>query len=224
MWPVKEIMNKAAPFKFDPKLLCPDPSLIFRVFKETDPKDIRVIICGQDIYPQPGVAIGRAFGVNEDAPLQPSLKIMFDELATSYYNDPFLEDERFDRTLKSWQDQGVLLLNASLTCNQFKPEDESNLHIEGTHSYYWRVNLMEELFTWMNTEMDTIIFVFLGNKAKYYKKFINENKHHVITVPHPAADVYNGKRMFRGSKVFNQINEIIKNINGKDYEIKWLLE
>lgn len=226
-WPVKEFMADAAPFLFDAAKLVPEPKNIFRVFNETSPDNIRVVIVGADPYPQVRgdgafVATGRAFAVEADQPLQPSLSVIMDELATNYYCNPTLEDYEIDRTLGSWQDQGILLLNCSLTCERFRPEGYDELFIAGTHSHYWRVNLMEKLFRWMSDNMSGIIFVFLGQKAQYYAQFISEVSHHIIKEAHPAADAHQGKNIFRGSHVFNQINKLITSINGKEEEIRFL--
>lgn len=175
-------------------------------------KDVRVVIVGQDPYPQPGVATGLAFGVENGKPMQPSLQVIQAELALSYYNDITFHIE--DTSLESWKNQGVLLLNASLTCEAFKPEPESHLFIKGSHSYLWRVCLMEDLFAYMDEIFNDVVFVFMGNKAQYYNKFITK-KNMVLNVIHPVADYRTGVQKFIGSQIFNRIDENLKS------KIKW---
>ena len=175
---------------------------------------------GQDPYPVPGVATGIAFGVNEDiGSLPPSLEVILGELA-NWAKNPFIVEKDLDITLMDWMSQGVLMLNASLTCDEYNLEDETFLFKNGSHSNYWRVVLMEQLFEWFNENLKDVVFVFLGKKAQYYNKFITN--HVYIDAVHPVADWYTGKNMFRGSQIFDLINQELNNINKK--EIKWLIK
>ena len=79
---------------------------------------------------------------------------------------------------------------------------------------------MEQLFEWFNENLKDVVFVFLGKKAQYYNKFITN--HVYIDAVHPVADWYTGKNMFRGSQIFDLINQELNNINKK--EIKWLIK
>jgi uracil-DNA glycosylase len=179
-----------------------------------------VIIVGQDPYPIKGVATGLAFAVNEDIEeIPPSLQIMLDELALNYYHDITFDRENIDVTLNHWKDQGVLLLNASLTCDVLSPEGVNKLFEKGSHSNYWREILMEKLFFELNNELNECVFVFMGQKAQYYNKYIDPEKHCVINVVHPVSDHRSGNENFRGSKVFNRINDYLTSKNKE--EIKW---
>jgi len=136
--------------------------------------------------------------------LPPSLQVIQAELAVNYYNDIGYHIE--DTSLQKWVDQGMLLINASFTCEEYKPENEDYLFIEGSHSYYWRTLLMENLFKWISDNTENIIFVFAGKKAQYYSDFINPEKHTVFNVYHPVADFRSGRELFVGSNIFSKIN------------------
>lgn len=179
--------------------------------------NLKVVILGQDPYPVPSIATGLAFGIEKGTTLPPSLNIIQTELAISYYNDITYYIK--DVTLESWEKQGVLLLNASLSCTEFLPESEDALWLPESHSYLWRLSLMENLFKWMSDELNNIVFVFMGRKAQYYNKFIDHNKHAIINSYHPVADYRSGTQVFIGSKVFNNINTSLKQY-GKE-EIEW---
>lgn len=179
---------------------------------------IKVIIIGQDPYPIPNVATGLAFGVSndvEDKDIPPSLKIIQAELALNYYNDPTYSIK--DKSLESWEAQGVLLLNASLTCDHYSPEGVEYLFKPGSHSNFWRTALMEPFIQWLDIVLDDVVFVFLGRKAQYYSNFVKCNSQ--LSTYHPVADYRIGKQLFVGSLIFNKINEILN--EKKKETIKW---
>lgn len=189
---------------------------------QISPEKIKVVIVGQDPYASPDVATGLAFAIDEDNPVvQPSLSIIQTELAVSYYND--IAWYLNNNNLEDWEKQGVLLLNCSLSCEEYIPESEEQLWKPDTHSFLWRVCLMESLFNWLSTECENLVFVFMGKKAQYYAKYIDNERHQVFEVAHPVADYRSGGKLgeqkFIGSKIFNKINEALK-LYGKD-EIKW---
>lgn len=90
------------------------PAHIFRALEALAPQDVRVVILGQDPYHGPGQAQGLAFSVPNDCPTPPSLRNMFNELAQEYPDLP----RRRRNDLSDWAEQGVLLLNTSLTVEQ----------------------------------------------------------------------------------------------------------
>lgn len=203
----------------------PSKEVIFKAFN-IDREKTKVIIVGQDPYPnedirnQRPVATGLAFGLHDNNSLiQPSLQMIIDELALSYYNDITFDAQNMDLTLQNWVDQGVMLLNASLTVDMFSPEGFEDLKKNGKHSNYWREVLMEEFFKELNKDDCHYIFAFLGQKAQYYAQFIDDTRHFVYKVIHPVADYRIGKNIFRGSKIFNNINESLAYL--KKEKIEW---
>ncbi len=156
-------------------------------------------------YPQPGVANGYAFSCSSK---QPSVLIMERELQLEYQSESFL-----DYSLNGWIEQGVLLLNTSLSCDEYKP---------GTHTDYWRP-FMIELITYLNNlkiilpQMRSLVFVSLGKQAQSFNYLINEGWHSIINRYHPAAETH-GNNKFKG--FFNEVN--IKLQEQNEQPIKWL--
>lgn len=172
-----------------------------------DPEKVKVLILGQDPYPQPGIATGIAFACEGE--LQPSLNIMLRELRNEY-ND---QDIPFDSSLKNWTEQGVLLLNSSLSCEQFKP---------GGHFKLWEPfmsGLMKILndFKVTREPMTSLVFVFLGKQAQLFQNEINEHWHFKINRFHPAAETYGGNK-FTG--FYKEVNKRLLECGHS--EINWL--
>ncbi len=198
---------------------CPsNPKQVYECFRDLLIDDVNVVIVGQDPYPIPGIATGLAFGVEPNERLQPSLEIIYNELIFNYSEDITLGTDPsdtkmyFDKTLQHWKKQGVLLMNAALTCKEYCPEGENMLNTVGSHSYYWKKVLMENLFINLNEALrEKTVFVFMGKKAQYYSKFITNCP--VINVIHPVADYRTGVNKFQGSGIFKEINEQLKKLD-----------
>ncbi len=188
--------------------LCPDhPSKILKCLS-INPEDMKAVIVGQDPYPQPGIAQGTAFSCI--GKFQPSLSIMVRELEQEYQTSDLALT--FDGTLKPWVDQGVVLLNAGLTCEQWKPN---------SHFTIWQP-FMTELFKIFNEfkiireSNDSLVFVFLGKTAQSYSHLINDSIHYKIMRNHPAAEKH-GTVKFEG--FYTEVNKYLLEINKE--EIKW---
>ena len=127
--------------------------------------------------------------------MSPSLDIIIQELEeeglSSFWD---MIGDRLE--LEHWAKQGVLLLNAALTVVEGQP---------GSHRDAWEP-FIRELLKMLKGQ--GIVFVLLGSVAQYYERFIPDEV--VIKAPHPAADTYRDERKFRGSGVFNRINENLK--------------
>ena len=184
----------------------PPRDKIFNCFKMTDYDDIRVVILGQDPYHGKGQATGLAFGVNAQHKTPPSLKNIQKELL----ND--INVELDDSSLEKWADQGVLLINTSLSVLQSTP---------GSHIKYWQ-EFTQYIIDSIN-KLDSVIFLAWGAHAYNRLKNIDRGKHYVITSSHPSPLSCNKKfgefSMFNGSKPFSKINSILRENNIS--EIKW---
>lgn len=180
--------------------LCPDhPSKVLRCLR-LDPDLIKVCVIGQDVYPQPGIATGLAFGIKDGEKIQPSLNILIRELQIEY---PELAEAPFNSSLEQWEQQGVLLLNAALSCEQFKP---------GSHAKYWEeftAGLLSCLndFKIIRPEMTSIVFVFLGKQAQLFQNEISEKLHYKIMRYHPVAEAY-GSNKFTG--FYKEVNKCLE--------------
>ena len=188
--------------------LCPDhPSKILKCLS-VNPDDVKAIICGADPYPQPNIATGYAFAC--DGKWQPSLNIMVRELVKEYDDETIFD--RFDGTLFNWVDQGVILLNSSLSCQEWTPN---------THTEIWKP-FITELFKIFNDlkvtqeSMNSIVFVFLGKSAQSYSYLINDSIHYKIMRNHPAAETH-GSLRFEG--FYQECNNYLLESNR---EIQWI--
>lgn len=115
----------------------------------------------------------------------------------------------FDFSLESWAEQGVLLLNTALTVEE---------GVTKSHFKQWQP-FTTYLMNILN-DMSGLVFVMLGKDAQRYLKFIDSSRHHCVTAPHPAAEVYaGGNAGFFGSKIFSKINEILN--ESYSYNIEW---
>jgi uracil-DNA glycosylase len=178
---------------------------IFNVF-QMPVKDIKVVILGQDPYPQPGQAIGYAFAVSENTNKPASLRIIEKEVGSE-----------LDRTLSNWREQGVFLLNTALTVEHGKA---------GSHLKYWE-DFIKGVITFISIQ-NPCIWVLWGAKAQAFTKHIStthpqfvmdmygsisdyENTNVILRAPHPAAEAYaGGKAGFYGCNHFNLVNEILQ--------------
>ena len=176
----------------------PEPKNVFRALNLV-PEKVKVLILGQDPYPNPEHAMGLAFSVSKNVSLLPaSLKNIFKELESD------LGVVRTNGDLSDWVDKGVLLLNSSLTFNPMKPRQHLNIG--------WN------LFTKSIIEYvgkNGAIGVLWGNHAITMKDFFLPDR--VIASVHPSPlSAYKG---FFGSKPFSRVNQIL-NKQGIS-EIKW---
>ena len=191
------------------KKLCPDhPSKILKCLS-VNPDDVSTIMVLQDPYPQPGISTGYAAACN--GKWQPSLNIMVRELEKEYDLSDLAQT--FDGTLTNWVNQGVILINSALSCEEWKPN---------THTELWKP-FMIELFKIFNDlkltqeSMNSIVFVFLGKNAQSYSYLINEALHPKINRNHPAVETH-GTLKFEG--FYQEVNNYLVELNRE--EIKWV--
>jgi uracil-DNA glycosylase len=183
----------------------PDLKNVFRIFSLLQPADIKVVILGMDPYPKEGVANGIAFcGANCDKP-PVSLRYIFDEIQRTVYPH---EERKHDINLERWVKQGVLLLNAYLTCQIGKP---------GSHSKLWSW-FTEELIKNLDIYYSGFVFVFLGAESQKFAKHCNGSLNHKFLVSHPASASYAKGGVWNSNNLFNKINDKLKEQEGK---IEW---
>lgn len=176
------------------KSVLPHKDYIFRALQLTPFEDTRVIILGQDPYPTLGHAVGLAFSVNANThPLPKSLQNIFKELE---------EDIGVKRTsgdLTDWAEQGVLLLNTSLTVVQGSP---------GSHSSIGWGALTTQVIRALSEHKEHVVFILWGKYSQQKGMCIDRNKHLVIESAHPSPlSAYKG---FFGSEPFSKTNTYLK--------------
>ena len=179
---------------------------IFNALKFTAYKDVKVVILGQDPYHGPNQAYGLAFSVQKGVKTPPSLVNIYKEL-----NDDlgcYIPNNGY---LKSWADQGVLLLNTVLTVRAHEANSHRNMG--------WEI-FTNRIISLLNERQEPIVFILWGSPAIAKKKLITNSNHYIITAPHPSPlSAYRG---FFGSKPFSKTNDFLKSINIEP--INWQVE
>lgn len=182
----------------------PAKSLIFNAFSHTPFEKVKVVIIGQDPYHGINQAHGLAFSVQKGVPLPPSLKNIFKELQSEYKNYQYPNHG----DLSQWANQGVLLLNATLTVESSDP---------GSHQNRGWETFTDRVIQILSEKRSGIIFLLWGKYAQAKSKLINKEKHIVLTAAHPSPlSAYNG---FFGCNHFIKTNEIL--IQKGEKAINW---
>ncbi|MBC3616738.1 uracil-DNA glycosylase [Vibrio metschnikovii] len=177
------------------KVIYPPATEVFNAFRLTEFHDVKVVILGQDPYHGPNQAHGLCFSVLPQVKTPPSLVNIYKELAQdirgfSIPNHGYL---------KSWADQGVLLLNTVLTVEQGKAHSHAN---SGWETFTDRV--IEAL----NQHGQGIVFLLWGAHAQKKGKMIDRQRHHVLEAPHPSP--LSAHRGFLGCKHFSMTNQLLE--------------
>lgn len=184
----------------------PDMYDIFNALKSVPYEDCKVLILGQDPYHGKGQAHGYAFSVKKGVRTPPSLlniyKEMHDDIGT------YIPDNGY---LKKWADQGVLLLNTSLTVRAGEPNSHEKLG--------WEI-LTDRIIKLLNDRQKPIVFILWGRNAQSKEPFITNPKHLIIKSPHPSP--FSASRGFFGSKPFSRTNNFLKSMGQEP--IDWQIE
>lgn len=179
----------------DSKKVFPAQKNIFRALHSVDYDDVKVVILGQDPYHGEGQATGLSFSVpNSLKPKPSSLRNIFKEIES----DLGVKVDREKSELSSWTEQGVLLLNTSLSVR----EGEA-----ASHSKWGWQDLTQVIIQKLNERQSPVIFILWGNHAREKKKWIQSPPHFVIESVHPSG--LSASRGFYGSKPFSRANEIL---------------
>lgn len=205
----KEYFNKLKSFvisEYKNKTIYPKMSEIFNAFTKTSYDNVKVVILGQDPYHGENEAEGLSFSVKVGIQKPPSLINIFSELKSDLGIDPPNHG-----SLVSWAEQGVLLLNATLTVVKDSPRSHAN---KG-----WEI-FTDEVIKLINKKDTPVVFILWGSDARSKKSLITNKKHLIIESAHPSPlSAYRG---FFGSKPFSKTNEFLikNNIKPIDWKIK----
>tara|TARA_B100000614_G_C14502453_1_gene475231 strand:- start:612 stop:1289 length:678 start_codon:yes stop_codon:yes gene_type:complete len=184
------------------KKITPDINNIFKAFELCKYKSTKVVIFGQDPYFQEGYANGLAFSVNQDKKIPSSLKNIFTEIKSDIGN--LISSNGY---LKCWADQGVLLLNSSLTVE---------IGLPGSHSKIGWKDFIIDIVKLLSSK-ENIVFMLWGNHAKFFEQYIDADKNLILKSSHPSPlSAYRG---FFGNKHFSSCNSYLKSKNIK--QINW---
>lgn len=181
----------------------PPGKLIFNAFNLCPFNRVKVVIIGQDPYHGPGQAHGLCFSVNDGIQPPPSLVNIFKEI-----NNDLGKPVPLSGNLTRWAEQGVLLLNATLTVR---------VHQAGSHQRKGWEEFTDAVIRKLAEEKSNLVFILWGAYAQKKGAFIDRNKHLVLTSVHPSPlSAYNG---FFGNHHFSLTNDyLIKHgIEGIDW-------
>ena len=182
----------------------PPGPLIFNAFDRCPFDQVKVVLLGQDPYHGPGQAHGLCFSVPEGVPHPPSLQNIFKELEADL-GLPVPQSG----TLEAWAQQGVFLLNATLTVQA---------HQAGSHQKKGWEQFTDAVIKKLSQETQGLVFMLWGGFAKQKIKLIDTEKHFVLTCGHPSPLSANRGYWF-GNRHFSQCNTYLRSI-GKP-PIQW---
>lgn len=166
---------------------------MFAAFDACPFEQVRVVILGQDPYHEPGQAHGLCFSVNDGVQFPPSLVNIFKEIESDLG-----KPVPASGNLMRWAQQGVLLLNATLTVRA---------HQAGSHQNKGWETFTDAVIRRLATEREHIVFILWGSYAQRKGAFIDRNRHCVLQSPHPSPlSAYRG---FFGNKHFSCANEYL---------------
>lgn len=189
--------------EYKTKLIFPPASLIFNAFDQCPFDKVKVVIIGQDPYHGDEQAHGLCFSVNDGVAFPPSLLNIFKEIERDLG-----KKSPSSGNLIRWSQQGVLLLNATLTVQA---------HMAGSHQGQGWETFTDAAIRKLATEKQGLVFMLWGSYAQQKGAFIDSNRHLVLKSVHPSPlSAYRG---FIGNNHFSLANNYLKN-QGK-VEINW---
>jgi uracil-DNA glycosylase len=187
------------------KTIYPPGGLIFNAFNTTHFDNVKVVILGQDPYHGPGQAHGLSFSVQKGVPPPPSLVNIFKEL----HSDIGLPIPKHG-DLTHWAEQGVLLLNASLTVRANEPM---------SHAKIGWADFTDAVISKVSAQKEHVVFLLWGKFAQEKQPLVDETKHLVLKAAHPSP--FSVDKGFYGCKHFSKANAWLMT-NGID-PIDWML-
>ncbi|MEM9219999.1 MAG: uracil-DNA glycosylase [Cyanobacteria bacterium P01_F01_bin.150] len=176
------------------KTIYPRGSLIFNAMNSTPFDQVKVVILGQDPYHGPGQAHGLSFSVPVGVAPPPSLINIFKEIEQDLGIKPPAHG-----CLQSWANQGVLLLNSVLTVEQ---------HKAASHKGKGWEEFTDAIINALNQQRSNVVFMLWGSYAQKKGRFIDRNRHLVLTSPHPSPLA--AHRGFFGNQHFSKANAYLQ--------------
>ena len=189
--------------EYSKEKIYPEGKDIFNAFWHCPLEKVKVVILGQDPYHGPGQAHGLSFSVKPGIPFPPSLLNIFKELKS----DLGLELPP-NGDLTRWADQGVFLLNATLTVRA---------HQAGSHQKKGWEEFTDGVIKTINDNRSNVVFLLWGAYAQKKSELIDSSKHFILKAPHPSP--LSAHRGFLGCKHFSKANEFL--ISKGQKPIEW---
>ena len=172
----------------------PPDDQVFAALSYFSPTETSVVILGQDPYHEHGQAHGLSFSVQPNVAIPPSLRNIFAERENDIGLQPPVHG-----TLTQWAQQGVLLLNTSLTVRE---------GVAGSHAKKGWEAITDQIIRIVNDNTERCVFILWGAHAQAKKKLITQGHHAVLEAPHPSPlSAYRG---FFGSSPFSRTNALLQ--------------
>jgi len=199
--PYFEILTDYVRHEYQTKTCFPPAGLIFNAFDHCPFDKVKVVIIGQDPYHEPGQAMGLSFSVPDGVQVPPSLVNIYKELnrevAAGLLDSVNTEAQR-SGDLRRWAEQGVLLLNATLTVEAHRAASHQNKGWE---------ELTDAAICALNEQREHLVFMLWGSYAQKKGAYIDRRKHLVLQTSHPSPlSVYRG---FDGCGHFAEANSYL---------------
>ncbi|MDE7118890.1 MAG: uracil-DNA glycosylase [Bacteroidaceae bacterium] len=175
----------------------PPGSLIFNAFNLCPLPKVKVVLIGQDPYHEPGQAHGLCFSVNDGVPFPPSLRNIFQEIQTDL-GTPVPSSGNLTR----WAEQGVLLLNATLTVRA---------HAAASHQRRGWEEFTDAVIRLVSAEREHVVFILWGSYAQSKAALIDSTKHCILRSAHPSP--LSAFRGFFGNHHFSICNQYLQQHN-----------
>ena len=175
------------------RIIYPPGPLIFNAFDKTPFDKVKVVILGQDPYHNIGQAHGLSFSVPDNIKKPKSLINICKELQ----NDLGIKTSE-SGNLEPWAEQGVLLLNSSLTVRENEP---------GSHSKIGWLEFTDAVIKKLSDEKKGVVFLLWGKYAQEKQILIDETRHHILKAAHPSP--FSADKGFFGCKHFSKTNEYL---------------
>ena len=172
----------------------PPAPQVFEAFRRTELSALKVVILGQDPYHGAGQAHGLCFSVQPGVRPPPSLQNIFKELASDVSFQP-----PGHGCLNHWADQGVMLLNSTLTVREGQPQSHAKLG--------WQ-RFTDRVIEIISQQRQGVVFLLWGSAAISKQKLIDAQRHHLLTAPHPSP--LSAHRGFLGCGHFSRCNQLLQ--------------
>lgn len=193
-----EKLTKFVKKEYQEGAVYPAPKNIFRAFDLCPFDKVKVVILGQDPYHGIGQANGLAFAVDDGTRVPPSLQNIFKEIESDF-KKPLVHTSG---DLSRWAEQGVLLLNATLTVQA---------GVAGSHQEKGWEQFTDAVIRALSEGREHLVFMLWGNYAKAKGVHVDRSKHLVLEAPHPSP--FSAHSGFFGCKHFSKANEYLRSHN-----------
>ena len=188
--------------EYQNEVVYPPPKYIFRAFDLCPFEKVKVVILGQDPYHGARQANGLCFAVGENIALPPSLQNIFKEIESDLSgrakSEEVLRPAGRSGDLSRWAEQGVLLLNATLTVRA---------RMAGSHQEHGWEHFTDAAVRALSEEREHLVFMLWGNYAKQKGAHIDRAKHLVLEASHPSP--FSAANGFFGCKHFSKANDYL---------------